>query len=78
LQTVKTVVFGYYRLDRKGRIMDSHDVYMDPFIIHSTGVWVDVPGQAISRLESLDIDPMAAIHALCTVIFYMFLFIYFL
>ncbi|KAI8878373.1 P-loop containing nucleoside triphosphate hydrolase protein [Backusella circina FSU 941] len=60
---VKTVVFGYYRLDRKGHIMDSHDVYMDPFITFSTGVWADVPGQAISQLKSLDIDPMAAIHA---------------
>lgn len=62
---VTTIVFGYYRLDKKKRIMDAHDVYMDPIITHSTGLWVDVPGTTSAKLQALDIDPMAAIHAAC-------------
>ncbi|KAG2208134.1 hypothetical protein INT47_010496 [Mucor saturninus] len=60
---VTTVVFGYYRLDKKKRIMDAHDVYMDPIITHATGLWVDAPGTSVAKLQALDIDLMAAIHA---------------
>ncbi|KAF1797843.1 P-loop containing nucleoside triphosphate hydrolase protein [Mucor lusitanicus] len=61
--TVSTVVFGYYRIDRRKRIIDTHDVYMDPIIVESTGVWADAPGAALKQLDFLNIDPMAAIHA---------------
>lgn len=63
--TVSTVVFGYYRIDKRKRIIDAHDVYMDPIIMESTGVWVDTPGPALEQLDFLNIDPMAAIHAAC-------------
>lgn len=62
---ISTVVFGYYRIDKRKRIIDAHDVYMDPIIIESTGVWADAPGPALKQLEILNIDPMAAIHAAC-------------
>lgn len=45
--------------------MDSHEVYMDPIITHSSGVWSDVPAIAVNQLRELDIDPMAAVHAAC-------------
>jgi hypothetical protein len=38
---------------------------MDPINVESTGVWADVPGPALDRLNLLGIDPMAAIHAAC-------------
>ncbi|KAG1177604.1 hypothetical protein G6F70_005327 [Rhizopus microsporus] len=60
---VSTTVFGYYRIDKRNRIIDSHDVYMDPIITHSNGVWTDAPAAAIDQLKKLDIDPMAAVHA---------------
>ncbi|CAO3690216.1 unnamed protein product [Rhizopus stolonifer] len=60
---VSTTVFGYYRINQKNRIMDSHEVYMDPIITHSSGVWSDVPAIAVNQLRELDIDPMAAVHA---------------
>ncbi|KAI7901494.1 P-loop containing nucleoside triphosphate hydrolase protein [Cokeromyces recurvatus] len=60
---VSTVVFGYYRIDKSKRIIDSHDVYMDPIITESNGIWVDVPGPALTQLKISDINPMAAIHA---------------
>ncbi|CAO0799244.1 unnamed protein product [Mucor circinelloides] len=61
--TVSTVVFGYYRIDKRKRIIDAHDVYMDPIIVESTGVWADAPGPALEQLDFLNIDSMAAIHA---------------
>ncbi|KAI8068899.1 P-loop containing nucleoside triphosphate hydrolase protein [Thamnidium elegans] len=60
---VTTVVFGYYRINSQKRILDAHDVYMDPIITQTTGLWADVPGTALVELGALDIDPMAAIHA---------------
>ena len=62
---ISTTVFGYYRIDKRRRIIDAHDVYMDPIILESTGVWADAPGSALERLDILNIDPMAAIHAAC-------------
>ncbi|KAI8087955.1 P-loop containing nucleoside triphosphate hydrolase protein [Gilbertella persicaria] len=60
---VSTVVYGYYRLDKRSRIIDTHEVYMDPIVIESEGVWVDIPSFVIDTLISFDIDPKAAIHA---------------
>lgn len=62
---VSTTVFGYYRIDQRNRIMDSHEVYMDPIITFSNGIWADVPSAAVRQLKELDIDPMAAVHAAC-------------
>ncbi|KAI9262495.1 P-loop containing nucleoside triphosphate hydrolase protein [Helicostylum pulchrum] len=60
---VTTVVFGYYRINSQKRILDAHDVYMDPIITQTTGLWADTPGTALVELAALSIDPMAAIHA---------------
>ncbi|KAG1351765.1 hypothetical protein G6F62_002886 [Rhizopus arrhizus] len=62
---VSTTVFGYYRIDQRNRIMDSHEVYMDPIITFSNGIWADVPSAAVRQLKELEIDPMAAVHAAC-------------
>ncbi|KAI9476016.1 MAG: P-loop containing nucleoside triphosphate hydrolase protein [Benjaminiella poitrasii] len=62
---VSTVVFGYYRIDKRKRIIDSHEIYMDPIVMESNGIWTDIPGSALTQLKCLDIDPMAAIHAAC-------------
>ncbi|KAI8139448.1 P-loop containing nucleoside triphosphate hydrolase protein [Fennellomyces sp. T-0311] len=60
---IETVVFGYYKMDRRNRIIDSLEVYMDPILRESTGIWADVNSTALSKLEELDIDKMASIHA---------------
>lgn len=59
------MVFGYYRINSQKRILDAHDVYMDPIITQTTGLWADTPGTALVELDALDIDPIAAIHAAC-------------
>ncbi|KAI8378802.1 P-loop containing nucleoside triphosphate hydrolase protein [Choanephora cucurbitarum] len=60
---VVTVVFGYHRLDKRGRIMDTFETYMDPIVLEANGVWADVPRSVLSKLKELEIDPMAAIHS---------------
>lgn len=59
---VETVVFGYYRMDKRNRIIDSHDIYMDPIIRQSMGIWLDVPSVALKKIDELEIDRMASIH----------------
>ncbi|KAI9488424.1 hypothetical protein BDB00DRAFT_932711 [Zychaea mexicana] len=60
--SIETVVFGYYKMDKRNRIMDSLEVYMDPILRDSTGIWADVNSTALAKLEELDIDRMASIH----------------
>lgn len=60
---VETVVFGYHKLDKRSRIIDTLELYMDPILRYSTGVWADVPSNALAKLDDLGIDHMAAIHA---------------
>ncbi|KAI9033706.1 P-loop containing nucleoside triphosphate hydrolase protein [Phycomyces nitens] len=60
---VETSVFGYHKVDRYNRIVDSIDIHMDPIVQTATGVWTDVPYLALKRLEALEMDPMAAIHS---------------
>ncbi|KAI8375158.1 P-loop containing nucleoside triphosphate hydrolase protein [Blakeslea trispora] len=62
---VTTVVFGYHRLDKRGRIMDTHEIYMDPIVSEANGVWADVPRSVLGQLKDMDINPMAAIHSAC-------------
>ncbi|CAO3593595.1 unnamed protein product [Absidia cylindrospora] len=60
---IETVVFGYHKLDRRNRILDSVDIYMDPITHNGLGLWVEVSSQIIHKLEEYKIDPMAAVHA---------------
>lgn len=60
---VETVVFGYYKMDKRNRIMDTIEVYMDPILRESTGLWVDLPSRTLAELDAHEIDRMAAVHA---------------
>lgn len=62
MSVVETIVFGYYRMDKRNRIIDNHDIYMDPIIRQSTGIWLDVPPVALKKMDELEIDRMASIH----------------
>ena len=50
-------------MDKRNRIIDSLEVYMDPILRESTGIWADVNSTALSKLEELEIDRMASVHA---------------
>ena len=60
---VSTHVFGYYKLDKRNQILDTVDVYMDPIIRTTNGVWVDVPANALRALGELELDMNASVHA---------------
>ena len=60
---VVQVVFGFFKIDKRRRILDAVEVDNPPITIHSKGMWLDVPRQALQILESRRLNVAAAIHA---------------
>ena len=56
-------VFGFFKVDKKRRILDAVQVDNPPIIIHSRGMWLDVPKAAIEILNSRRLNVAGAIHA---------------
>ncbi len=56
-------VFGYFKVDRAGRLLDA--VYVDnpPVVRHTKGTWLDVPTRALDVLAARGLSAAAAIHA---------------
>jgi DEAD/DEAH box helicase domain-containing protein len=60
---VHAVVFGFFKLDARRRILDAVAVDNPPIIIFSRGLWIDVPKFALQILKSKRMNLAAAIHA---------------
>ena len=60
---VVQVVFGFFKIDKRRRILDAVEVDNPPITIHSKGMWLDVPRQALEILDSRRLNVAAAIHA---------------
>lgn len=60
---IKQVVFGFFKLDKKRRILDAVQVDNPPIIIHSKGMWLDVPKSAMEILNARRLNLAGAIHA---------------
>ncbi|KAI8072362.1 P-loop containing nucleoside triphosphate hydrolase protein [Gongronella butleri] len=58
----ETVVFGYYKLDKRNRILDTQEIHMDPILRKGVGLWVDLPRACLHQFEIEEINAMAAIH----------------
>lgn len=56
-------VFGYFKVDRKGRVLDAVQVDNPPVIRFSKGMWLDIPVSALRVLERRRINAAASIHA---------------
>ncbi|KAL6881536.1 P-loop containing nucleoside triphosphate hydrolase protein [Trichoderma novae-zelandiae] len=56
-------VFGFFKVDKKGRIIDAVQVDNPPVIRYSKGMWLDIPGQVLELLRDLQLNAAAAIHA---------------
>ncbi|KAG6041244.1 hypothetical protein E4U41_005371 [Claviceps citrina] len=56
-------VFGYFKVDKRGRILDAVQVDNPPVIRYSKGMWLDVPKKALQILEERRLNSAAAIHA---------------
>ncbi len=60
---ITQVVFGFFKLDKKRRILDAVEVDNPPIVLRSKGLWLDVPKLAIDILTGRDLNVAAAIHA---------------
>ncbi|KAI9848821.1 MAG: hypothetical protein M1837_006337 [Sclerophora amabilis] len=60
---VRAVVFGFFKIDKRRRILDAVQVDNPPIEIFSKGMWLDVPVSAIAILNSRRLNVAGAIHA---------------
>ncbi|MCJ1225502.1 hypothetical protein MMC12_002151 [Toensbergia leucococca] len=60
---IRAVVFGFFKLDKKRRILDAVQVDNPPVEILSKGMWLDVPKQALDILNARRLNVAGAIHA---------------
>ncbi|RAK99140.1 ATP-dependent 3'-5' DNA helicase [Aspergillus ibericus CBS 121593] len=61
---IHAVVYGFFKVDKRGRILDAVPVDNNPPIdILTKGAWLDIPQNALSILQSHNLNIAAAIHA---------------
>lgn len=60
---IRATVFGFFKLDKKRRILDAVEVENPPIEIFSKGMWLDVPKSALELLNSRRLNIAGAIHA---------------
>ncbi|KAL3418288.1 DEAD/DEAH box helicase [Phlyctema vagabunda] len=60
---IQQTVFGFFKIDKKRRILDAVHVDNPPIIIYSKGMWLDVPKQALDILVERRLNVAGAIHA---------------
>ncbi|KAK7415623.1 ATP-dependent 3'-5' DNA helicase [Neonectria punicea] len=56
-------VFGFFKVDKKGRVLDAVQVDNPPVIRFSKGMWLDVPKKAVEILQERRLHVAAGIHA---------------
>ncbi|KAI1322235.1 hypothetical protein F5Y16DRAFT_386951 [Xylariaceae sp. FL0255] len=56
-------VYGYFKVDKRRRILDAVQVDNPPIIRHSKGMWLDVPKKALEVLVERRLNVAGAIHA---------------
>ncbi|KKK26477.1 hypothetical protein ARAM_000272 [Aspergillus rambellii] len=60
---IHAVVYGFFKVDKRGRILDAVAVDNPPIELFTKGMWLDVPKRALAILESRRLNIAAAIHA---------------
>ena len=60
---IHSVVYGFFKVDKRGQKLDAVAVDNPPIDIFTKGVWLDVPKRALEILESRHLNIAAAIHA---------------
>src|SRR5690606_28062032 len=58
-----SVIFGYFKVDRKGRVLDSVEIDNPPLVIDAKGFWLDIPTVALEIMKSKHMHVAAGIHA---------------
>jgi len=60
---VHAVVFGFFKVDQKQRILDAVAVENPPIDLYSKGLWLDIPKFALEILKEKRLNLAAGIHA---------------
>ncbi|KAK8244526.1 hypothetical protein HDK77DRAFT_434823 [Phyllosticta capitalensis] len=60
---IKQVVFGFFKVDKRRRVLDAVSVDNPPIVLHSRGMWLDVPKSALEILKARRLNVAAGIHA---------------
>jgi DEAD/DEAH box helicase domain-containing protein len=60
---IKQVVYGFFKMDAKRRVLDAVQVDNPPIVLYSKGMWLDVPKSAVEILTDRYLNVAAAIHA---------------
>ncbi|KAI1079095.1 P-loop containing nucleoside triphosphate hydrolase protein [Whalleya microplaca] len=60
---ITQIVFGYFKVDKKRRILDAVQVDNPPIVRSSKGMWLDVPKRALEILVERRLHVAGAIHA---------------
>lgn len=60
---IRAIVFGFFKVDKKRRILDAVEVNNPPIEIFSKGMWLDVPSSALEILAGRRLNVAGAIHA---------------
>ncbi|OJJ95671.1 hypothetical protein ASPACDRAFT_126458 [Aspergillus aculeatus ATCC 16872] len=60
---IHAVVYGFFKIDKRGRILDAVAVDNPPIDIYTKGMWLDIPKRALEILRSHNLNIAAAIHA---------------
>ncbi|KAL3466388.1 hypothetical protein BJX64DRAFT_274641 [Aspergillus heterothallicus] len=60
---IHAVVYGFFKIDKRGRVLDAVAVDNPPINLYTKGMWLDVPRRAFEILESRRLNIAAAIHA---------------
>jgi DEAD/DEAH box helicase domain-containing protein len=59
----RVTVFGYFKVSRRGEIMEAVEVDNRPILMKSKGFWIDIPLSAIEIIKEKSLNPAGGIHA---------------
>ncbi|CDO93201.1 unnamed protein product [Kluyveromyces dobzhanskii CBS 2104] len=57
------IVFGFFKIDKQGRILDAIETHNPPVIINSKGFWIDIPKRALEIIQGKSLNTAGGIHA---------------
>lgn len=57
------IVFGYFKINRRGEILEAIEVKNPPIKLYSKGLWIDIPQWAIDLIKHKNLNSAGAIHA---------------
>ncbi|CDK27689.1 unnamed protein product [Kuraishia capsulata CBS 1993] len=58
-----SVVFGFFKVDRRGRILDAIEVNNPPVVVKSKGLWIDIPAEALEIIQEKKLSAAGGVHA---------------